>query len=65
VGLGLAAKSSVESGPWPKRRRGSVLADGSVVAGRRQGAASVLTGATGRVSGKAVGGGAHSNDGAA
>jgi hypothetical protein len=35
-----------------------------VVAGQWQGAIGELTGATRRVSGKAVGGGAHPNDGA-
>jgi hypothetical protein len=41
-----------------------VLTDGSVVPGRWQGATGELMGATERVSGKAVRGGAHPNDGA-
>jgi hypothetical protein len=44
------------------RWRSGALTGGSVVAGRRQGATGELTGATGRASGKAVGGGAHPND---
>jgi hypothetical protein len=38
--------------------------DGAVAAGRRQGATGELAGVTGRVSGKAVGGGAHMSDAA-
>jgi hypothetical protein len=41
------------------------LAGGSVAAGRWQGAASELTGATGRAPGKAVRGRAHPSSGAA
>jgi hypothetical protein len=53
LGLGLAA------------RFGGALADDSVVAGRWQGAVGELTGGTRRALGKAVGSGAHPNDGAA
>jgi hypothetical protein len=42
-----------------------MLYSGSVVAGRRQGATGELAGATGRVPGNAVGGGAHPNGGEA
>jgi hypothetical protein len=47
------------------RRRGGVLTGSSVVAGRWQSVAGELAGATGRASGKAVGGGAHPSGGAA
>jgi hypothetical protein len=45
--------------------RARTLVGGSVVAGRWQGAAGELTGATGRSSGEVLGGRAHPNDGAA
>jgi hypothetical protein len=51
LGLGLAARS------------GGALAGGPVAAGRRQGAAGEITGATGRALGKAVEGGAHPSGG--
>jgi hypothetical protein len=54
LGLGLAARSSRENG---------VLASGSVAAGRWQGAAGELTGATSMAPGKALGGGAHPSSG--
>jgi hypothetical protein len=41
-----------------------MLADGSMVAGRRHGAAGELAGATGRAPGKAIEGGAHLSSGA-
>jgi hypothetical protein len=63
LGLGLAAQSRPRKCPV-ERERGA-LAGTSVVAGRRQGAVGELTGATGRAPGKAVGGGAHPNGGAA
>jgi hypothetical protein len=47
------------------RWRGGTLAGGSVAASRWQGATSELVGATGRVPGKGVEGGAHPSGGAA
>jgi hypothetical protein len=47
------------------QRHGGALTDGSVAASWRQGAAGELTGATGRASGKAIGGGAHQRGDAA
>jgi hypothetical protein len=61
---GPAEEAAHGAGTGCARRRGGALTGGSVVAGRRQGATRELTGAIGRASGKAVGGGAHTNGGA-
>jgi hypothetical protein len=71
LGLGLAARSggdaarsAVTTRISHARRHGGMLGGGPVAAGRQQGAAGELMGATGRASGQAIGGGTHSSGGA-
>jgi hypothetical protein len=59
------ARGAVTAHSSRARRCCGALADGSVVAGWRQCAVGELAGAIGRAPSKAVGDGAHPNDGAA
>jgi hypothetical protein len=61
---GPAEEVARGTGTGRARQRGGALTGSSMVAGRRQGTTGELTGAIGRASGKAVGGGAHPNGGA-